>query len=604
NGLSIIDERLHIDSSLNRMLSFPSTEIKGICLEEGKPERIWLYGQGYLGYFTGRNATTTYFKTGIHLMQENTPVNLQPDYHHGLYISTLHDIVYFSPQTNQILTLSMANGLIGLGANAMLCDFEKNMWFACDRGVTRVSNRCFDSFDRSHGLLEDEVTAVVEYEPGKFVLGHNYGVTYYDGTAFTRYPFFKETHPQSQVCRVLDLKTDSRGTIWIAASSSGLASIDRRRRLKWYGEKDGLPNHALSLWIDKWDNIWVGTQNGLFQKDAGDSRFKAKGMIPPGYIRKIYGTPERLLYLGSRYLAVFDCTRNKLQRERTAGDEQLQGVYAIEKRRNGQILIGSLTGLYTLSGDKVEKFRGTGFTYDQPIYFIVEDSQGWLWLGTGNGVLRWDGSSTFKYSIPEGLLGLETNRAGGIIDSQGRVWIGTNRGVSIYHQVLDNFINGTPPPLLRLLHIETNDTIISLDRPITLSPDNTQLHIYFQGISFLDEKAIRFQHKLEGFNEQWSREQYHADQVIEYDNLPPGHYYFQIKAKNSLGIWSRVVTSPSITILKPYYRQWWFYLFLSFCLAAAIYGLFYLIITRRTATQLEALVDVRTRQLQVSEKRY
>jgi len=604
NGLSVIDERLHIDNRLNRGLSFPLAEIKGICLEEGKPERIWLYGQGYLGYFTGEMPTTTCFKTGIHLMQENTPVNLQPDYRHGLYISTLHDIVYFSLKTHQDKTLSMSNGLIGLGANSMLCDFEKNIWFACDRGVTRLSNRCFDSFDTRHGLLEDEVTAVIEYEPGKFILGNNYGVTYYDGLEFTRYPFFKETRPQSQVCRVLDMKADSAGTIWIAASSSGLASIDRQRRLKWYGEKDGLPNHALSLWIDKWDNIWIGTQNGLFQKDAADSRFKAIGMIPPGYIRKMYGTAEQLLYLGSRYLAVYDCTRNKLQRRRTAGDEQLQGVYAIEKRRNGQILIGSLTGLYVLSGDKLEKFRGTGFTFNQPIYFIVEDRQGWLWLGTGNGILRWDGSSTSKYSLPEGLLGLETNRAGGFMDSQGRIWVGTNRGVSIYHQVFDNFISGTPPPRLRLLHIETNDGIIPLDRPITLSPDNTQLHIYFQGISFLDEKAIRFQHKLDGFNENWSREQYHADQVVEYDNLPPGHYRFQIKAKNSLGAWSGVITSPPITVLKPYYQQWWFYLLLLLCLAAAIYGLFYLIITRRTAAQLESLVDERTRQLQVSEKRY
>ena len=41
-------------------------------------------------------------------------------------------------------------------------------------------------------------------------------------------------------------------------------------------------------------------------------------------------------------------------------------------------------------------------------------------------------------------------------------------------------------------------------------------------ILFVDEKAIRFKHKLAGFEEEWSSEQYHHNQMIRYTNLPPG----------------------------------------------------------------------------------
>lgn len=628
-GLAIINLRnnsnINIDNISNQSLGLPTKKIKGICIEYDNKfpdfplthSRIWLSGHQWIGYFDESSLKITLYPVKILFDKEAPKIAMLPDYRGGLYMGTRYNLNYFNYKTHSWESIDMDNGLIGGGANSIFIDYEKTIWIACERGISKIASRRFSAFQRKNGLLEDEVTAVVEYGPGKFVLGHNYGITLYDGNRFIRLPLAKRGETSIPSNRVLDIQVDSKKNIWAAASYAGMAKLNPRLpdEITWYGEENGLLGQVMCIWIDKEnnDNMWVGTQMGMFlfeknQPKGGSTRTGKFKKVIGNSIRKIYGDPGKSLYIGTNQEGVYINTlqNNQWKNARLPGDNRANSVYAIKKDRHGRLLIGTLAGLYILENETLNKFTLNGFQVDRPVYFILEDPKNRLWFGTDNGVIRWNGEKQRKYSNAEGLIGNEANRAAAITDSKGRIWIGTNRSVSIYDEQFDTGESYNPSPRVRLLFIESSDRRISLtaNQPVRLGYEQNTVTFHFRGVSFLDEHSIRFKYKLEGFQREWSKETFPYNQMTQYTNLPPGTYRFHLQARNALGVWSDEVVSPEITILNPYYKTWWFFLLIFLLMGSVFYGIFRFLSQKRHAALLEKQVEERTNQLQAVEKRY
>ncbi|MCP5047587.1 MAG: response regulator, partial [bacterium] len=635
NGLSVIRSngvgRFRVDNRLNSQPGFPSGKIKGIGIEsKGKypdsklnDSRVWLFGDRWFGYLEENSAQWVPYPVGITFSDRAKTVLVQPDYRNGLYVANRYDTYYFNYNTRTWQSLGIINGLIDVGANSLFIDFEKNVWIPCLRGVSKISSRRFSNFKLKHGLLEDEVTAVKEYEPGRFILGHNWGVTFYDttntrsGPTFFKVPFFGPNQTKLHLCRVLDIQVDSKKNIWLAASQAGLIKINRRRQLTRYGKNDGLPRNIFTLWISPQDRVWVGTETGLYVQTGTGFRLHKIGDFPPIVTRRIFGHRGKLRYIAGMSTGVYVYREedDKWENFRTPGNIKANTVYAVREDFTGRLLVGTRGGLFTLKEPGknsnepgiLVKFQQDGFGIDRPVYFIFPDNRQRLWFGTDNGVIQWDGAKTKTFSIAEGLTGHETNRAAGMMDSRGRFWFGTNRGLSIYDESYDNNPSFNPPPMVRILNITLPQRQVRLDPPtgpVRLSYKENTIIFHFRGISFLDETAIRFKTKLEGFDQQWSAEGYPYKQMVRYTNLSPGTYRFHLKARNSLGVWSPEVVSPAIVILKPFYEEWWFYLSLIVLVFSIFYVVFRFFTRGRYAALLEHQVEERSAQLQAVEKRY
>jgi PAS domain S-box-containing protein len=626
-GLSMIDSHFNVDNRLNGRLDLVSTRIKGIGVQHKdkfpacplESSRVWLYGENWIGWFDEKDFKLTRYPLGMLLSGKRRPVNILPGYCCGVYVGNHYSLNYFNYKTGAWQSLDTPNGLIGGGANSLYIDFEKNIWIACERGVSKISSRRFSNFQRHHGLLEDEVTALLEYEPGKFILGHNNGITFYDGKEFLPVPFSWEGESALPVCRVLDIQMDANKDIWLAASWAGLAKVNPRfpRRVTWFGPEHGLSRKIICLWIDQHTNrMWVGTEKGIYLRTPNHPNAQQKPEfvlmnmkeLQDHYPRRIYGDSGELRYIAGHNTGVFiyDEQNHQWKNYTVPDDEKANLIYAIKKDSSGRLFIGTMAGLYILENETLKKFKSKGFQVDRPVYFILEDHKKQLWFGTDNGVVCWDGEKSNRYSIKEGLVGQETNRAAAITDTGGRMWIGTNRGVSIYDEAFDNSILYNPPPKVQLSHVRVSGKRfpLSQNHPIQLAYGDNTLVFHFRGISFADETAIRFKNILEGFEAGWSREHYPYQQMIRYLNLPPGSYRFRIKARNALGIWSDEAVSPKITILNPFYRTWWFFLLAVISIGAVFYGMFRYLSQKRHASLLEKQVEERTHQLQAVEQRY
>jgi len=73
------------------------------------------------------------------------------------------------------------------------------------------------------------------------------------------------------------------------------------------------------------------------------------------------------------------------------------------------------------------------------VYCIFQDARGYLWLGTGGGLSRFDGKNFKTFNKKSGLAG---NMVRAIMeDSQDRLWIGTDEGISLYDGLKFTTIN-------------------------------------------------------------------------------------------------------------------------------------------------------------------
>lgn len=85
-------------------------------------------------------------------------------------------------------------------------------------------------------------------------------------------------------------------------------------------------------------------------------------------------------------------------------------------------------------------YTGVGLS-DNMTEHVIEDSYGFLWITTHNGLNRFDGN-TFKVYRHDNTdsTSLPHNNLYGIFeDSRGRLWIGTSAGLALYNRKKDNF---------------------------------------------------------------------------------------------------------------------------------------------------------------------
>jgi len=123
-------------------------------------------------------------------------------------------------------------------------------------------------------------------------------------------------------------------------------------------------------------------------------------------------------------------------------------VIAIEQDRLGQIWLGTRDGLNRYDGSKFKIFRNdpndSTSISNSDILSIKEDRDGNIWVGTYNGLNCYNPlTNTFKrYLHSDAENSLCNNTVWCITETKnGEIWVGTSNGLSIYDRTKDEFIN-------------------------------------------------------------------------------------------------------------------------------------------------------------------
>jgi PAS domain S-box-containing protein len=570
--------------------------------------RIWMAGYRWLGYRDLESDRFHIVHQGPlpgfenHYYYEN--MTAVPDRFGGLWLG--NRMIFLNVDKNgRVKTLGAHNQLQGEGAYAIFYDREANLWVGTFRGLSKLNGFRFENYNRLTGLYDDEVSAIAELGQGDMVFGHNGGFTFFIDNRFYPVKIPGALEKATNVImdyRVLDMRRDSRGNVWAAVRRKGIVRLTASREMKWYQVQfPGAPRgYYSSVLEDKQGRLVAAVGNRLFQlENDGFAPIETRGQIT-GNIRRLFNGSSGELYIATTQTGLFRLKENSVVQALSFNANDNHSVYAVFQDKRGRLLVGTGTGLFALEEGVLIPLEEPTLRVNNAVYFITPDPGGSLWFGLNNGVIKWDGREARRYTRQEGLAGSETNRAAGTVDSLGRVWIGTDAGVSCYHRDRDR--ENRVPPLVELRCLEASGAKYSLESDNFLKHHQDDLTFHFRAISFIDENGIRYNFKLDGFDDRWTYDYQPANDQVRYTHVPPGKYCFYLQAVNSAGIVSETVSSGIIAIKSPIYQAWWFYvLVLSIVLLLIFLGGSF-ISRRRYAARLEEEVRRRTLRLEASEK--
>jgi len=576
-------------------------DVRGVAVEPADGgAKIWLLGKKALGLISGGRFERVLKDAQADYLRLRPEAILLPDHQGDLFIGIFTSIRYYDSAGRSTHPLGIASGLIAEGATALLEDREGDIWITGARGVSRISSHRFFNYRKIHGLLDNEVSAIRPFGDKGIAFGHNNGISILQNYAFRHVVFERKADVAVGDVRVLDMSPDENGGLWVAGGGLGLGYLNRDGRFRWIDFPLGPTETVTSVLAVPGHRVWVARNDRLFLWGNGRMTDVTPAAFRDVFIRKLAPGPRGSIYVTTSGHGFFKWDENSWTQFTNTTDPGAANVYAVLADSNGRVLAGTIAGLYVISGGGLSRFVENGFEIRRPIYLLLEDKAGRIWLGTDNGVIRWDGRTRRDYSKAEGLAGREVNRAAGWIDDAGRIWIGTNDGVSLYNERFDPEPETFPPPLIAITTLDVNGKKVDFSEELSLGYRQNNLVFHFIGTSFLDENRLRFESRLDGFDPSWSPEYAAADRQIRYTNLPPGTYVFHLRAKNAIGTISREVISPAIHIHNPFWLQWWFIASALLLGGTLILSLGLAVTQHRQAERLEALVLDRTAQIQTS----
>ena len=77
---------------------------------------------------------------------------------------------------------------------------------------------------------------------------------------------------------------------------------------------------------------------------------------------------------------------------------------------------------------------------------------------------------------------------------------------------------------------------------------------------------------MDGFDKEWNY--IGSRNTASYTNIPPGHYTFKVKYKNTTGTWSPVTAELHLVIAPPFWGTWWFRTAAVLFILIGVYALF------------------------------
>jgi PAS domain S-box-containing protein len=587
----------------------PSPRICALA-PEGGGDVLWVIGDRWIGRLEGEVFTL------LEEAEAGAPFSRPPwsahrmavaDGQGGVYFAGPSDLRYYNPRYG-FERIGRRHGLLEEGATALFLDREENLWVAGELGVTKIINRRFASYTREHGLYDGEVTAVLERRSGTIVLGHRGGLTFLDGGEVRSTleltgggaPAAGSVGRSPE--RVRDLAEDAGGDLWIAVDSRGLARLPAGSppagSPRWFGAAEGLAGAVTSVLFDEVGELWAATDEGLFRyRGAAFERLSPESVRI--HVRRLFaGMPGEVLMATDQGLYRYSAEGWRIWR---CGEEgaACNSVFAALPTGDGELWVGTGTGLYRTVGEELR--REAGLEVERPVFFLLRDRSDRIWLGTDNGVVRWQGGSSEHFTVADGLAGRETQRAGAVVDSRGDVWIGTERGVTVYTERRP--APRRPPPKVALTGVEVSGRPTPVGEDRRLDPWDDDLTFYFEVLSFVDEERIQIRHRLEGWDSDWV-ELRGDSRHVAYANLRPGSYRFRVQAANARGRWSRSVDSATFRLSRPFWQRPWFFVVLAAVFGGVVYTFQRLRVQSRHSRRLEAEVAARVAELRASEESY
>lgn len=460
-------------------------------------------------------------------------------------------------------------GLSGASVIALFEDSDNGIWVGLDQGGLNYLDRSSGRFTHYRHDPEDPqsisgevVEQIYEDEDGKLYIGtyqNGFDILDKETGVFTHH--WAKHDPQNEMpSDIRFFLKDKFGDFWIATRDGfGLyryvAETEELVVYKPDKSKVGQISYddITFLLEDRADNLWVGTAGGLNLYQRSTNSFQS-WMHDPA-----------------------DTT--------TINSNRIASIYQDEK---GYFWIATDKGL-----DRFDRSTNTFTHYDTDnglppaaLYRVLPGSDGYLWVSTALGICRFsmEEEQAELLSLGEQTKAQQFGPAA-IQTEDGKLWFGSVNGIySFYPGEISKDPN--PPRVIITKLLISNEEVrpktnhsplhqhISKTKKLVL--DHRQSAVFsfeYVGINYNMTPRNQYAYRLAGFEEKWNY--VGVQRNASYTNIDPGTYHFEVKARNSDGVWTETGAVIEISILAPWWKSTWAYAWYIIILLLAGLGIRY-----------------------------
>lgn len=304
--------------------------------------------------------------------------------------------------------------------------------------------------------------------------------------------------------------------------------------------------HIFCLSPDPNGNLWIGTSEGVYRYAGGgrkpDFYNSANSQMPEGNVYEIFFDSSGKGWICTDMgLCIYDTSSGSIKSnvfpDNFPAKEKFRMVYEDASGKlhflpdKGAVFVTSLSmsSFYRLPIDS-DKFHGNAYKS------IIEDDEGFLWLGCDDGLLRIEpqGENVTTFGFNDGLPGQTFMDNAIYKDEKGDIWFGNAKGLVFvtpgkvdsilkvpYGLVFtDVFLNGQSVDAKRRLDILENKTL-SIDK------GENNITFRFVNLSYGDPLRQTYEYKLDEADGKWNF--LSGNNEVSYYDIAPGRHVFKVR---------------------------------------------------------------------------
>lgn len=447
-----------------------------------------------------------------------------------LYLGTAENgIVAFDIESYRFrpyMNLGCITSLSSNGDGTLYAGTNGNGVYFISTVKDRIIKRIYHEPNANGGLRSNSVYSLLVDNDGiiwagLFQLGLDYSL--YQNELFSTYKYLQEFDSRNLAIRTIEICTSER----LIGTRDGLFYVDEARKIcksfsspelrsnmimcscsfqgKYYiGTYGGgmyvldpatitlsdfdrdepalfVHGQIFAIAADYWGNLWIGTSEGVFcYKDGEQIRHydSANSRLPDDNVYGIYfDSTHRGWICTENGVCMLDTSSDRLITdkfpENFANRKLIREIYEDSEHNlyflpdKGELFVSdlSLNKFFSLSDTPLD---------GKNLMFALEDEEGWLWIGTNDGLYRYDKKNTFaSYTFADGIPNQIFFNCIPKKGKDGVIWIGNSKGL-IYTDV-GRINNGKEYPYsIRITDVDVGNG------------QHGKTTIYFSGFTYTD----------------------------------------------------------------------------------------------------------------------
>jgi len=579
-------------------------------------------------------------------LDTNIITSLITDSRKNIWVRTFGGICQFNPELELIyyLRLNPVNiDMLSYYRTKSICESKDGViWFNSPNGVHKLVKKVNRFYTLKHdpqnanSLTHSTVEAICIDDDENLWAGTNFGLNKIDreNNKITRFFHNPEDSTTINTWGITSLFNDHTGTVWVG-THNGLCKYikDGKEGFIRYIHNPKDSGSISSSWVQKiyqdhTNKLWIGYFTSLPDYyDQEKDRFihlinnpneteemeVSTGIYHEEETGELWAAGWAGAYIVhppfeqlSPYLIRAGKITAFRQMQGKANSLNNEHIIYFHQDKKGVVWLGtSGGGLNKLERRKDKKgeftTRITHYTRkdglsSNVIHSILEDDNGNLWMGTDNGLSKFnpDNETFTSYHQKDGLPTNNFYWRAAYKDKTGEMFFGTEEGLVSFYPDSIPFNQVIPPIVLTdvkifnesVQHIEDlflEEAITSADE-IKLSYNQNYLSFEFSALNYYSTEDNKYKYKLEGFNKEWVNAG--TKHTADYPNLKHGEYVFRVIGSNSDGLWNEEGAGIKVIIRPP----WWH--------TKAAYVLYFIILI----SGLYVFIEIRERKLKRDKK--